>query len=329
MAAASAAAAHPITRAIASYRQDAPPTVFDWTQINDNAFLIADHGGNAVVARTKDAIVLIDAKNAGFGPSLRREIVARLGGAPDFLVNTHHHADHTGGNESFSGTAQIAAHHNAFPRIQSQADSYIETIGSFNEYLGSQEQDIPETALLRQDAAPLMAGAGDLSADSFMPTKKLHDPLPGQEVLVEGVETIYVTNAHTDNDVAVFFPELNILHTGDLFFHKLHPFIRLSDGASIDGWIETLVEIYKVCNGSTVVVPGHGEVTYRDEISKQIMYWRNMKRIVQLKIENGESREQILLFNPQFCRDYGFGRLRQVAMGAVYDTLIEQGVEPK
>ncbi|MFG0256704.1 MAG: MBL fold metallo-hydrolase [Phycisphaerales bacterium JB043] len=323
LAASTAAAAHPFSRALGAFRQDEPaPSVFDWTQLIDGVHLIADHGGNAILAKTKDAIVLIDAKNAGFGPSLKRETTASLG-APDILINTHHHADHTGGNESFTSSSEIAAHHKALQRISDQTESYLETINGFESYLGAPDQDIPETALLRKDVADLLANASSLTSDDFVPTRPLHH-LPGQDELANGVETIHVTSGHTDNDIAIFFPEHNVLHMGDLFFNNLHPFIRLSDGASTDGWIESLIEIYKLCDGGTIVVPGHGQVTVRDDLAKQITYIRNMKRIVGLQIDKGTPRHQILEIKPKFCRDYGFGRLREVFMGAVYDEIMAE-----
>jgi len=171
-----------------------------------------------------------------------------------FLINTHHHGDHTGGNKNFEAQgALIMAHENVRTRlIENSKDS---------------------TAGL-----PLI---------TFNDQLNLH--VNGNDVMV-----VHVHNAHTNGDALIYLPQSNVLHTGDTFFNGMFPFIDLSSGGSVLGAIEAAEKGLSIINKNTKVIPGHGELaTYEDYVNYLSML-KQIKNKMQLKINEGMTEEEII-----------------------------------
>ena len=211
-------------------------------------------GGNIGVSYGKDGNILVDDQ---FAPLTGKIAAAVAGLDPDpvrFVVNTHWHFDHTGGNEAWGKAgAVILAHDNV--RTRMSTDQFLEALN----------QKVP--------ASP----SGALPVVTFPVGVTLH--LNGDTVHV-----VHVANAHTDGDALVHWRKGNVLHMGDTFFHRgSFPFVDLSSGGSIDGLIAAAAKGIALSNDRTRIIPGHGPVASRAEL----VAYRAMLVDIRTKVASG------------------------------------------
>jgi glyoxylase-like metal-dependent hydrolase (beta-lactamase superfamily II) len=218
-------------------------------------------GGNIGLSYGEDGNVLIDDQ---FAP-LTDKIAAAVGTLDRdpvrFVINTHWHYDHTGGNENFGKRGSvIVAHDNVRKRM------------STDQFLAALNQKIP--------ASP----KGALPVVTFAEGVSLH--LNGDTLHI-----IHVANAHTDGDALVHWQKANVLHMGDTFFHKVtFPFVDLSSGGSIDGMIAAANRGLSMANATTRIIPGHGPVATRADL----VGYRNMLVDVRTKVAAGIAARRTL-----------------------------------
>jgi cyclase len=191
-------------------------------------------GGNIGLSYGADGNILIDDQ---YAPLTERILAAIRTLDPDpirFVINTHWHGDHTGGNENVGRTgAVIVAHDNVRRRM-------------------SMEQ------MVRGDrVAPSPTGA--LPVVTFSEGVTFH--LNGDDIRV-----VHVEHAHTDGDALVYWTRANVLHMGDTFFNGMLPFIDLDSGGSIDGAIVAVEAGLALANDGTVIIPGHGPIAHRADL---------------------------------------------------------------
>ncbi|MDX9910449.1 MAG: MBL fold metallo-hydrolase [Phycisphaerales bacterium] len=247
-------------------------------------------GGNTLVYAGDDATLVVDSKIAPFG-ALVREDARRFAGGTITLLNTHHHADHTGGNEAFAG-CEIIAHEKAMPRIASQLDRYKEgAVGGAQAARNIENES--KRAQATATAEAFVAKADALAAKDFTPTRTLGDGTSGLEVGGRKIVVHHFGAGHTDNDLVVHLPEENVVHTGDLVFNGLHPFFDGPGGATSEGWIRSLRKAAELCDAETVVVPGHGEITDRAGIDSMATYFEQVRDAVRGAIAAGKTEEEI------------------------------------
>jgi cyclase len=308
----------------ASSTGDAAPAAakyFQWNTIVDRCHVAIGEGGNALAIVAPTETFVIDAKNGGFGAALRREAAA-LGG-PDApvttLINTHHHFDHIGGNPSFTKDLTVIAHENAAKRVGSHVER------SLNAARGA-------VAKLKQSGSPAAADvlkdveaylASNPTAKDFQPTKAM--PSSGN-VTIGGlsVELHHVGAGHTDNDLIVFIPEHNVLHGGDLLFHRIWPFVDIANsGCDTAGWIRSCRRIVEICNDKTIVVPGHGEVGDRSIAQRQVEFFTQMREIAADAVRKGTTRDEFLKITPEPFKDYGLAEMiKPFTLGGMYDEAV-------
>jgi len=254
-------------------------------EIRPGMRVITGQGGNTLVAAGEGGSILIDCKGAGAGGALR-ELAEAEGTPVRAVINTHHHGDHTGGNPAFTPDVKVHAHEKCGPRVRAQVAARGET------------------------------------PDPYLPTDSV-----GNDGAVEAggvrAELRHAGAGHTDNDVYVFFPEANVLHTGDLVFHMNHPYIDRGAGATTAGWMDSCRAMLERCDEETVVVPGHGEVTDRGGIERQIAYFEAVREAVGEVVSAGGPREAAERIRLQMFANMGFERLRKQALGAVFEELRE------
>ena len=302
-------------------------TLFNWTQLRPDLHAGAGQGGNVAVLQTDAGAVLIDAKNAPFGVTLRREADA-LGLAVVLLISTHHHADHTGGNHAFLGgddPVRVIMHPKAKPRVEQQLDRYVAQIRRAPDQLASLEEDLSDKA--RAEILDTADRAGDLAATDFAPVVTLPDtmfdggpiPLGGRELTLT-----HVGPGHTDNDIFIFMKEQNVLHAGDLVFNRLHPFMDVPGGATSKGWIASCNAMLEVCDSKTTVIPGHGEITDADGIRRQIRYFEVVREAAAKAVADGLERDRFVESDLPVFEDYGFTRIKERTLGTIYDEMVEQ-----
>lgn len=318
--AASAAAALP---AFARTRRRSADTYFDVVPIGDkgNAFAILGEGGNSLLINDGDSSLLIDCKNGPFGRVLLDDI-RKLGAGENLtVINTHHHGDHTAGNVAFKEAAEIIAHENALPRFEANMDWYR----SMGEQAVRQLDDMPADKRAMAEAA-VMAYAqklGDMNADMFTPDSPVTEP---QEFVACGsieLELYHMGQGHTDNDLIVFCRELNLVHTGDLVFNGVNPYMDANGGCDPRNWRNVLRNIRQFGNDNTTIIPGHGSVGTKAALDGQIKYLEDIFKAVGKSIEDGMSREQVTETTYGFQQGLGGEWIRPIANGFIYDLLQE------
>lgn len=216
-------------------------------------YMIIGRGGNLGVSIGDDGIFLVDDQYAPVTPTIRAEI-HELAGAQrpvDFLLNTHFHGDHTGGNENFGkGGTLIVAHDNV--RARMTTDEFRK---SFMERGGES----------LEDALPVV---------TFNDQVSFH--LNG-----ETLRARHYPNAHTDGDSVIFFEGANVVHAGDLFFQVGYPFVDIKSGGSVKGLLKALDDIIESVDAETLIISGHGQPSDR----AGLIEYRNMIETVYRRVK--------------------------------------------
>jgi glyoxylase-like metal-dependent hydrolase (beta-lactamase superfamily II) len=240
-------------------------------------YMLVGQGGNIGVSVGEDAVFLVDDQFAPLSGKIVDAIKAISGQPIRFLLNTHWHGDHTGGNENFGKAgAIIVAHDNVRQRMSTE-----QFIARFNS---------------RTPPAPKMA----LPVVTFNDGATFH--LNGDDI-----HAVHVKNAHTDGDVLVHWQNANVLHMGDTFFNGSYPFIDLSSGGSINGVIDAATNALGYVNEQTRIIPGHGPLSGKADL----VAYRDMLVVVrdQVKklIAERKSLAQVLAAKPSAAFDAKWG----------------------
>lgn len=293
---------------------------FEVAQSGPSARVLFGEGGNSLVVLGEGESMLVDCKNAPFGTTLRRQAAA---GAPPlkWVVNTHHHADHTGGNHAFRDVTLIA-HEKAAPRIAENIERFVGGLRGGPAAVARSTRPGKDEAMAQAQA--LAERAGEMSAADFAPTRTVGDL---HEFTVGGLKVVlrHFGAGHTDNDAVVHVPGLNLIHAGDLLFHRVHPFIDPAAGSTTAGWQKSLDGIIALCDDKTVVVPGHGAtgaLTDVNGLREQRDYFDKLRRIVDHARNNdGMTRDETVRIQTGAFEGYGGQERLARAIGAVYDEL--------
>ncbi|WP_417476629.1 MBL fold metallo-hydrolase [Maricaulis sp.] len=255
--------------------QDGPAEItVDSTALGDGLYMLSTGvAGNLAVLNGPDGVVMVDDQLPNTGDLIEGAVVEISGGdAPRFIVNTHWHGDHTGGNAHFAqqGTT-IAAHHNIRARLDAAEDEWAQTPGTL----------------------PILTFGEDLT---------FH--MNGQTV-----EAVHIPAAHTDGDAMVYFREANVLHMGDTFFSGIFPFIDLAAGGSVDGYIAAMERGLEIAADDTRIIPGHGPLSTRVELQASLDMVREAAFRVRTLVEGGADLETVRAAAPlaDFHDDWNWG----------------------
>ena len=236
-------------------------------QLADGVYMLVGAGGNLGLSVGKDAVFLIDDQYAPLTPKIQAAIAAIAKKPVQFVLNTHWHGDHTGGNERFAESgALIVAHDNVRRRMSSE---------QFLDFFKMRVERSPQAAL------PLVTFSADVT---------FH--INGDDVVA-----FHCPGAHTDGDAIVHFRRADVIHMGDIFFNGFYPFIDVSSGGSADGVIAAVDRALALATAKTKIIPGHGPLAtkadlqaYRDMIAtvharirSQVAAGRSVKEIVDSK----------------------------------------------
>ena len=263
-------------------------------EVAKGIYMLTGKGGNVGLSTGKSGTLLIDDQYAPTAKKLLAAIAKKTSAPVRFVINTHWHGDHTGGNETMGKAgAVIVAHENV--RKAMSKDQFIKT---FN---------------MKSSPAPDIA----LPVITFTENMTFHWNN-------DEIEVKHVPSAHTDGDSVIYFKQANVIHAGDTFFNKMYPFIDVTTGGSIGGVISASEKLLDLANDETKIIPGHGVLANKKDLQAyHDMLVVMQKRIGELKY-TGKSRDVVIASKPtaDFDPVWGKGFLKaDVWVGIIYDAL--------
>lgn len=307
-------------------------TFFQWREVRDRAWVAIGGGGNSLLLLGTGASMLIDVKKGPQGETLKREALAiiqeRKGAPLKYVVNTHHHADHTGGNHSFTKDYEVIAHTKCTDRVLGQMSRYIsqakEASNDLKE-LGNHDDAAHKAVaeLAAKDATQYYKDTVSRKATDFAP-KITFDTERDVDLGGMTARLRYLGAGHTDNDIVVHVPEIDVFHTGDLVFHMLHVYPDRSGGMNAKSWIDVLGAAEKMVGADTVVVPGHGEMTDVAGITRQAEYLRAYRGAVEEAIRGGMTRDKVKGLNPMPEQNLNPAARRGDVLTALFDEITSE-----
>jgi len=246
-----------------AFAQDAEIT-FSSSEIEPGIFMVEAKGGfgggNMAVLVGEGHVAMIDDSLPPLAENLLAHVTETAGGPIDFMVNTHVHGDHAGGNAVFADNGTVViAHDNIRKR-------------------------------LLQDSSGA-GGPGGLPVITFGDGVTFH--LGRIEARVK-----HMPKAHTDGDAVIHFPGANVIHTGDILFHGIFPFIDLDNGGTVDGYIAAQQAIWSMADDETKIIPGHGSLTDKAGMKSDIDMLIDSKAVLKALIDQGKSADDVLEANP-------------------------------
>ncbi len=280
--------------ALSFVTQDASQVTIRAEKVAEHVHVLFGQGGNIGVSIGDDGVLMIDDQ---FAP-LTEKILASVKKLSDkpvrWVVNTHFHGDHTGGNENLGRAgATIVAHDNVRARLSSEQGS------SFSP----------------RPTPPSPDGA--LPTITFTEEVTFH--WNGDEI-----EVFHVDPAHTDGDAIIHFKKANVLHLGDTFFNGLYPFIDPNSGGHIDGMVRSATRILERIDSDTRLIPGHGPVGGREDLQRFRDMLATVSQRMHALIQAGKSRDEVIAARPtqEFDEAWGKGFLApERFVGIVYDGM--------
>lgn len=262
------------------------------THVAGSVYMLEGAGGNIGLSVGSDGVVVIDDQYAPLAPKIR-EAIAKISDKPvRFILNTHFHGDHTGGNEYFGQSAPVIAHHNVRKRLEAQ--------------VGAAENPVSPKAL------PIVTFGHDLSIF-----------LNGEEV-----RAIHVGPGHTDGDSIIYFTKSNVVHMGDDFFNGFFPFIDLDSGGSVSGMIAAVDNVIATVPADAKIIAGHGPLGTVADLRKYSAMLKETSSLVRAAKQTGKTVEQVKSDKP--LKPWDSWAWRVVSSDAFVETLYrDTAVEPR
>ena len=256
--------------------------------------VLAGAGGNIAVWHGADGIVVVDDSLAPLAPKVVEAIARVAEGPVRFVINTHWHPDHTGGNEVLGKAGGIIIAHD---KVRTRMT----------------EEQFVEVADMRVPAAPLAA----LPIVTFDDSVTLY--LNGDRLHV-----VHVIDAHTDSDAVLWWQAANVVHTGDVYVSHAYPLIDHGSGGTLAGLVTAVEAVLARANDATIVIPGHGPVSNRRELAEYRDMLVTVGRRVREAVEQGKSLEEVIASRPtaEYDARYGQGFMKPAMfVGVLYRDL--------
>ena len=249
-------------------------------KVDEHIYMLKGSGGNIGVLTGKDGVLMIDDQFAPLSQKIKDAIKSLDPGEIRFLINTHVHGDHSGGNENFKRMGvTVIAHERVRERMM-------------KEHVYKETKEPPRD----KDAWPVITLADRVSLH-------LND---------EDIDLLHFGNGHTDGDVIVHFKKANVFHTGDIFVRYGYPYIDASRGGGINGFIAYLDKLLPVMDEHSKVIPGHGELATKAEVKIFRDKLTDVRDQVAAALKKGKKVEDIpaLGITDKYDAEWGKGFLK-------------------
>ncbi len=263
------------------------------TKLTDNIYMLVGAGGNIGVIIGEDGTFIIDDQFAPLTDKITAKIAEFTDKPVKFVMNTHWHGDHTGGNENLGKAgALIVAHDNV--RVRMSAKQMEEAVENAD----------------ASAALPVVTFAQDVT---------FH--LNG-----ETIHAFHVQDAHTDGDTIIHFKNANVMHLGDTFFSGRFPYIDLDSGGTIDGMISSANRVLSLADENTQIIPGHGPLSTPEDLKKYRDMMMKIRAKVMIMVREDKTLEEIKAANPtEGYEDWGTGFITSERfINILYNDLSQQ-----
>jgi cyclase len=235
------------------------------TKVAGNVYMLEGEGGNIGASVGDDGIVIVDDQYAPLAGKIQAALKSITDKPVRFIINTHYHGDHTGGNSYFQKQAPIIAQDNVRKRLESGG-------GAGNG--ASIHMDVKPAS---HDALPIVTFDHDVTVH-----------LNGEDI-----RALYFPAGHTDGDSIIFFPHSNVVHMGDDFVTYGFPFIDVESGGSINGMIDAVAQVISQLPADVKVIPGHGPISSLDDVRAYLGMLKETRDMVQKALKDGKTLEQM------------------------------------
>lgn len=251
-----------------------PKITFKTTQLTSNLYMLQGKGGNLALSTGEDGGLLVDDDYADIAANTKQTIAKLSGAAIKFLINTHWHFDHSGGNEVFGSEGSIiVSHKNVRTRLKNGGE--IKAFG----------MTLPPAT---KQALPVLTFSDDISFHWNNDT----------------INVVHINDSgHTDGDAVIYFKDANVVHMGDLYFAGMYPFIDASSGGSMKGYIEAVTVVINSIDEKTKVIPGHGNLSNKKQLTEFRDMLASVYQTVSTMKASGKTLEQIINAKPSAAFD--------------------------
>ncbi|OLC98329.1 MAG: MBL fold metallo-hydrolase [Acidobacteria bacterium 13_1_40CM_4_58_4] len=263
-----AAAAMLLGQAASAQNQDFSKVEIKVTKVSGNIYMLEGAGGNIAASVGEDGIVIVDDQFAPLADKIQAALKElKITDKPvRFVINTHYHGDHTGGNEPFANVGStVIAHDNVRKRLETGG-----TAGNGG------------SIKMEQKAAPKPA----LPIITFEHEVTVH--LNGEDI-----RALHFPSGHTDGDSIIFFPKNNVVHMGDDFVRYGFPFIDVASGGSLQGMIDAMEKATAQLPTDVKVIPGHGALSNLDDVRAFTKMLKETSAVVQKALNEHETLDQM------------------------------------
>jgi len=277
------------TQTQTQHHEQTQQDTFKLTEMGGSVYALYGRGGNIGFFVGPDSVFVVDSQFLDLAPGIVEQIKKVTDKPVRYLLNTHHHGDHVGGNEYFLKFAVILAQDNVRKRVLASPQNILEMYpAELEKARKAGDADRAKYLETRLEWAKKVK-VDEIAAPFLTFDSEFRIYLGG-----ETIQVWHVPPAHTDGDSVVYFEKANVLHTGDLFFNKMIPYIDVKGGGSANGYLTSLDKVIARVPANVKIIPGHGEIGDLSALKRFRQYFQDLIDAANKAKASGKSKEAFL-----------------------------------